>query len=79
MDTLGFFLCTHCGDRIGVYEPAWLELTDGSVRASSFLNLERDMGQSENGWRLWHVGCLAPDAMPDAVQALRTRSLAPPP
>jgi hypothetical protein len=57
----GFLLCTHCGDRIGVYEPAWLEHTDGSIRASSLLNMDPDARHAENRSRLWHLGCLAPD------------------
>lgn len=33
----GFLRCAMCGDRIGVYERLWLELTDASLRRSSFL------------------------------------------
>ena len=63
MNRPGFPLCTHCGDRIGVYEPAWLELADGSIRASSLLNIDPDTRNAENGSRLWHLGCLTPDAI----------------
>jgi hypothetical protein len=60
----GFLLCTNCGDRIGVYEPVWMELTDGSIRASSLLNIDPDARHAENRSRLWHLGCLTPDALP---------------
>jgi hypothetical protein len=59
-----FLRCSHCGDRIGVYEPAWLELADGTLRSSSFLNLPHDLPAGERAARLWHLGCLAPDAFP---------------
>ena len=65
MSDPGFPLCTHCGDRIGVYEPAWLVDADGSIRSSSWLNIDPDAGQ--NRARLWHHGCLAPDAIPGTV------------
>ena len=52
-------VCAECGDRIGVYEPLWLELADGTVLASSYLNLGGH-GPHECS-RLWHLGCLAPD------------------
>lgn len=47
--------CAACGDRIGVYEPIWLQKPDGSVVGSALLELEspaRDL-------RLFHSGCLA--------------------
>jgi hypothetical protein len=62
----GFLLCAHCGDRIGVYEPAWLEHNDGSIRTASFLNLDPEIRQGQERARLWHLGCLPPDAIPDA-------------
>ena len=62
-----FLHCTHCGDRIGVYEPAWLELSDGTLRPSSILNLGQDIPPGEAYSRLWHLGCLAPDAPPGAT------------
>lgn len=33
----GFLRCGMCGDRIGVCERLWLELTDGCLRRFSFL------------------------------------------
>jgi hypothetical protein len=59
----GFLLCTNCGDRIGVYEPARLELTDGSIRVSFVLNIDPDPRHAENRLRRWHLGCLTPDAI----------------
>jgi hypothetical protein len=52
--------CAHCGDRIGVYEPLWLELADGALHRSSYLNLG-DYPELDRS-RLWHLGCLIPRA-----------------
>jgi hypothetical protein len=51
--------CSRCGDPIGVYERFWLELTDGTLRSCSYLNLDRDL-LGHRGWlRLWHRDCVA--------------------
>jgi hypothetical protein len=44
-----FLRCAMCGDRIGVYEPLWLELTDGSLRRSSFLISAVIPGMTDRG------------------------------
>jgi hypothetical protein len=54
-------LCARCGDRIGVYERLWLELADGTLRSSSFLNLAQH--ELHGRARLWHHSCLAPDGL----------------
>ena len=59
-------LCARCGDRIGVYEPVWLELADGALRSSSYLNLDRYAPYERS--RLWHLGCLAPDGVPPTTE-----------
>lgn len=51
--------CSRCGDRIGVYEPFWLQLDDGTMRSSSYLNLHRDLRRGERMLALWHRGCVA--------------------
>jgi hypothetical protein len=51
-----------CGDRIGVYEPIWLELADGSVHRSSYLNLGDYPGYDRS--RLWHLHCLIYPTIP---------------
>jgi hypothetical protein len=51
--------CTRCGDRIGVYEPFWVQLVDGTLRSSSYLNLDQDLGRQQSPLRQWHRGCLA--------------------
>lgn len=61
-ESLSFLLCAHCGDRIGVYEHAWLEHPDGSLQASSFLNIEEHLRRGSAQVRFFHLGCLAPDA-----------------
>jgi hypothetical protein len=52
-----------CGDRIGVYEPIWLELPDGSIHSTSLLVLRRDGGEPGGGIYYQH-SCLAPDRIP---------------
>jgi hypothetical protein len=49
--------CTHCGERIGVYEPIRVEQADGSVGSSSYLNLTG--AQLHGRPRLWHPWCFA--------------------
>ena len=44
-----FLRCALCGDRIGVYEPIWLELADGRLHRSSFLNLGDHQGTTNPG------------------------------
>ena len=56
-------VCATCGDRIGVYEPMWLELSDGSIHSTSLLVLRRDGGEP-GGATYYHHGCLAPDRIP---------------
>jgi hypothetical protein len=58
-----------CGDRIGVYEPIWLELRDGSLHRSSYLNLEDHPGYDPS--RLWHLDCFIPTCANLAASAPR--------
>lgn len=58
-DSSGWLLCAMCCDRIGVYEPLRLELVDGSLHTSSYLNLGDHPGRDPS--RLWHLDCLSPD------------------
>ncbi len=51
-----FLRCALCGDRISVYEPICLELADGSLHRSSFLNLGDYPGYDQS--RLWHLDCV---------------------
>jgi hypothetical protein len=59
VDDSPWLLCAMCSDRIGVYEPLWLQLEDGSVHRSSYLNLGDHPGRDVS--RLWHRDCLIPD------------------
>ena len=63
-----FLLCAGCGERIGMYEPLWCELPGGALGSSSYLNLSCE--QRRGRWRCWHVGCLAPDAVPAELKSL---------
>ena len=49
-------VCSACGDRIGVYEPVWLQLED-TVTASALLQIDRAGTEP----RLFHLGCLTID------------------
>ncbi|MGO9823254.1 MAG: hypothetical protein ACLPTJ_21705 [Solirubrobacteraceae bacterium] len=35
--------CTHCGERIGVFEPAWVILEDGTELRGSCLTLSSEL------------------------------------
>ena len=63
-----FLLCAACGDRIGMYEPLWCELPDGALGSSSYLNLSCEQRRGRS--RFWHLGCLAPDAVPAEIDSL---------
>ncbi len=65
MDINPFLVCMRCRDRIGVFEPLWVKLADGTIHPSSFLNLGQHLQHEEcRQARFWHAGCLAPDAIP---------------
>ena len=53
-------VCGVCGDRIGVYEPIWLGLDDGTLVASALLNLDEHGSRIESDPRIFHAGCLDP-------------------
>ena len=55
--------CAHCGDRIGIYEPMWMQQADGTLANTTVLNLEDGLWQEQSA-RFFHVGCLAPDEIP---------------
>lgn len=57
-------LCAFCGIVVGVFEPMWMELTDGTLRDSSLLNLAGDIPSGASCTRMWHFGCLAPAEIP---------------
>jgi hypothetical protein len=57
-------VCACCGIIVGVFEPMWMELTDGTLRPSSLLNVAGDTPMGETCTRMWHFGCLAPDEIP---------------
>jgi hypothetical protein len=54
-------VCGVCGDRIGVYEPIWLALDDGTLVASAVLNLDDHRAVMHGEPRLFHAGCLESD------------------
>jgi hypothetical protein len=50
--------CAACGDRIGVYEPVWIEHPDVGMIRSSYLQL--DPVTRRHGCSFWHDGCVTP-------------------
>jgi hypothetical protein len=54
--------CAGCGDRIGIYEPIWVEHPDNGTVRSSYLNLAAF--ERPQTWRAWHVDCLTPENDP---------------
>jgi hypothetical protein len=64
VDAKGLVLiCARCGDRIGVYEPFWLHHPDGTLINTAVLPL-RASGTEDVSGKPFHLGCLAPDALP---------------
>jgi hypothetical protein len=58
-------VCAGCGDRVGVYEPIWLETPDGGVHHTSLLALSGE--DSTSPARVYyHLGCLPTDLVPEA-------------
>jgi hypothetical protein len=64
--------CARCGGRITLFECLWRELGSGAVRASYAVDLE---GIRRHDRRIWHVGCLVPQA---AGERAAQRLAAPP-
>jgi hypothetical protein len=63
MNSVGFLpVCATCGDRVGVYEPIWLERADGTLVRSGLL----EIGDEPIACRVFHSGCrpVAPVASP---------------
>jgi hypothetical protein len=52
-------VCGNCGERIGVYEPLWLQFSDGTVASTSLLKLDGEP-RSNSDHVLLHVGCFIP-------------------
>jgi hypothetical protein len=59
--------CAGCGDRIGVYEPLWIEDADGALVPASLLNL--DDGQRARAIALWHLGCVVSNFPPTTIDS----------
>ena len=53
-------VCGVCGDRIGVYEPIWLALDDGTLVASALLKLDEHRARIHGDPQLFHLACLEP-------------------
>ena len=49
----GEAICAVCADRIGVYEPLWVERPDGTLESTSLAN-----GARIALARAWHSACL---------------------
>ena len=50
-------VCGTCGDRIGVYEPIWLALDDGTYVRSALLRLDEYRARHDDAPALFHLGC----------------------
>jgi len=50
-----FRTCHHCGVRVGVYEPARIQLTDGTIVAASLLGIGAE--RRREVVRVWHSSC----------------------
>jgi len=50
--------CSHCGERIHLFEVLWRELESGTIRVTYAVDLDHLRHQPP---RLWHLGCLPQD------------------
>ncbi len=57
-------VCAMCGDRVGVYEPIWLESPDSTIHSTSLLALSGD-GDTPNSCVYYHLGCLPTELVPE--------------
>jgi hypothetical protein len=57
-----FHHCDRCGIRVGVYEPARIELSDGTLVSGSVLAV--DGTRRATIVRVWHRACAGDDAEP---------------
>ena len=52
--TVDLPVCPHCGERVGVYEPAWRIAPDVGAECTSWLRVRAQLGPTDV---LWHVAC----------------------
>ena len=52
-------VCAACGDRIGVFEPLWLQSSDGQIAGSTVIELN-ESSRAEAPSALFHIGCITP-------------------
>jgi hypothetical protein len=52
-------LCTTCGDRIGIYEPVWLEEPNGALTRTGLLKIKQAYSEPHR-LRLHHLNCRSP-------------------
>ncbi len=60
-DAWPFLHCDRCGDRIGVYEPIWWRMPDGSIVPSAFLPMRSSREFGRGSSRYFHAACLVPE------------------
>jgi hypothetical protein len=56
--------CSHCGERIGVYEPLWCQHPDGSALVSGYLSLKDSLHRIGESSRFFHLDCLPEESGP---------------
>ena len=64
-DPVPFHHCTRCGVRVGVYEPARIELADGTILSGSVLSVHGPRGAPIA--RVWHHACAEGDVAAPAA------------
>jgi len=52
------FACARCGERVGVYEPLWLQRADGRFLATGLIAVRKHLRREGPGLRLFHRGCV---------------------
>jgi len=51
-----FQICAHCSARVGIYEPARIQLADGTILAGSVLGIGE--ARRREVARVWHHACV---------------------
>ena len=55
MLSLAYTTCAACAEPVGIFDPVWLERSDGAIEEATALSV-RAQGL-QDGARLWHHAC----------------------
>ena len=67
-----FEICKHCAGRVGMYEPARIQLTDGTTLTGSVLGVAQTRRGEVAG--VWHSACVETETLSTDDTASETLS-----